>query len=325
MSVQEKVAVRGGRRGPGRQDEPDPIGYYLREIGATPLLTANEEVVLAKRIEAGLYAEELLRQADGGERELDLGRRRDLRTIAREGATAKDHMIRANLRLVVSLVRKQFRGGLPLGDLIQEGNIGLIRAVEKFDYTKGFKFSTYATWWIRQAIGRGLAEQTRTVRLPVHVVEELAKYTRLERKLALKLNRDPTPAELAEEAGVPENKIADLRRASREAISLDTPVGAEGDTSIGDLIEDSEVPVASDLLEQEAVHAELRALVRTLPEREALIITMRFGLDDDHPRTLQDVAKHLGLTRERIRQLEKLALKQLRDPARNRDLLAVAS
>ncbi|HEV7907476.1 MAG TPA: sigma-70 family RNA polymerase sigma factor [Pseudonocardiaceae bacterium] len=323
MSVQKKAA--GTRRGAGGHEDADLVRYYLTDIGSTPLLTAPEEVVLAKRIEAGVYAAELLRQANAGEITVSAERRRDLSLVARDGARAKDHMIRANLRLVVSLAKKQYRSGLPFLDIVQEGNLGLIRAVEKFDYAKGYKFSTYATWWIRQAIGRGLAEQSRTIRVPVHIIEELARYSRMERKLAVTLQRDPTIEELAAEAGTAVEKIVELRRAAREAISLDAPVGEEGEASVGDLIQDSDGPIAADLMEQNEVGEELRALVNTLAPREALIISMRYGLYDGHQRTLQEVADHIGLTRERIRQLEKLALAELRDPGRNQQLLALAS
>ncbi|MQA12687.1 MAG: sigma-70 family RNA polymerase sigma factor [Pseudonocardiaceae bacterium] len=319
MSAQTADATR--RRGE-RREEPDLVRFYLDDIGTTPLLTAEQEVALAKRIEAGLYAAELLRQDAAGEPTVDGGHRRDLRVVARDGQRAKDQMVRANLRLVVSVAKKHSHGGLPLLDVVQEGNLGLIHAVEKFDYARGYKFSTYATWWIRQAIDRGLAGQTRTVRLPVHVVGELARFGRVERKLFSTLNREPTVDELAEAAGTSAERITELRLAARSAVSLDTPVGAEDeDTSIGDLIEDSDGPDVSEVVESHALTDELRTLVGTLPDREARIVALRYGLHDGHQHTLQQVAEALGLTRERIRQLEKEALAALRDPQRHQRLL----
>ncbi|HEX2300287.1 MAG TPA: sigma-70 family RNA polymerase sigma factor [Pseudonocardiaceae bacterium] len=315
MSVKNKSATRRDRN-----EEPDLVRSYLDDIGATALLSAEQEVELARRIEAGVYAAELLRRHETGEEPVDDARRRDLAMVARDGERAKDHMIRANLRLVVSVAKKHAYAGLPLLDVIQEGNLGLIHAVEKFDYTKGFKFSTYATWWIRQAIDRGLANQIRTIRLPVHVVGELGRFSRVERNLALSLEREPTVQELAEAVGKPADEVVELRRAAREAISLDTPVGDARDTSIGDLIEDTEGPSADELVEHQALGVELRAVVDSLPQREALIIGLRFGLVDGHQHTLQQVADRMGYTRERIRQLEKLALAELRDPGRNHRL-----
>ncbi|ONI79521.1 RNA polymerase subunit sigma [Actinosynnema sp. ALI-1.44] len=316
MSVETTKAV------PRPREDADLVGYYLAEVGATPLLTAQQEVEISKRIEVGLYATELLRRhAEGEEIAHDPA---ELKILAREGAQAKDHMIRANLRLVVSQARKRSQAGLPMLDVIQEGNLGLIRAVEKFDYSKGFKFSTYAMAWIKQAIGRGLAEQTRTVRLPVHVVEELAKFRRVERKLETKLNRDPTPQELAEEVGTTPERIVELRRAGRDAVSLDTPVGEDGDSKIADLVPDAEAENAAEILEREELYGELRKQIATLPQREALIISLRYGLHDGHEYTLQQVAERIGLTRERIRQLEKHALAELRHPSRNQNLLALA-
>jgi len=316
MSVETTKAV------PRTREDADLVGYYLAEVGATPLLTAQQEVELSKRIEVGLYAGELLRRHAAGEEIAHDPA--ELKIIAREGAQAKDHMIRANLRLVVSQARKRSQAGLPMLDVIQEGNLGLIRAVEKFDYSKGFKFSTYAMAWIKQAIGRGLAEQTRTVRLPVHVVEELAKFRRVERKLETKLNRDPTAEEIAEEAGTTAERIIDLRRAGRDAVSLDTPVGEDGDSKIADLVPDAEAENAAETLEREELYTELRKQIGMLPQREALIISLRYGLHDGHEYTLQQVADRIGLTRERIRQLEKHALAELRHPGRTQNLLALA-
>ncbi len=305
-------------------DEPDLVHQYLTQIGSTPLLSAEEEVELAKRIEAGVYAAELLREADAGERSLSAEQRRELEAVARDGQCAKDHMIRANLRLVVAAARKYTRRGLPFLDVVQEGNLGLIRAVEKFDYTKGYKFSTYAMWWIRQAIERGLAQHARMVRLPTHVVEELLKLGRAERQLQLRLGREPTMEEVAAEAKMPVEKVMELRRAARDAISLDTPVGEDGDTVVGDLIEDTEVLQATDVVEFQALAEQLRALIDTLPPREALIISLRYGLHNGRPYTLQEIAERVGLTRERVRQLEKEALAQLRNSERSQPVLAWA-
>jgi RNA polymerase primary sigma factor len=313
------------RRRPRHDDEPDLVGQYLAQIGSTPLLTADEEVELAKRIEAGVYATELLRAADDGAAHLSEARRRELAAVAAEGRAAKDHMIRANLRLVVAAARKHARRGLPFLDVVQEGNLGLIRAVEKFDYAKGFKFSTYAMWWIRQAIERGLAEQSRTVRLPAHVSETVSKINRIDRDLSRVLGREPTVTEVAEEAGLPVERVVELRRVARDSVSLDTPVGDDGETTLGELIEDSDVLQAADVAEQRALTASLRELVATLPPREATIIGLRFGLEDGQPHTLQEVADRVGLTRERVRQLEKKAIAELRDPQRHEPVLAWAS
>jgi RNA polymerase primary sigma factor len=313
------------RRRARHDDEPDLVGQYLAQIGSTPLLTADEEVALAKRIEAGLYATELLRAADADEQRLSESRRRELAVIAEEGRAAKDHMIRANLRLVVSAARKHARRGLPFLDVVQEGNLGLIRAVEKFDYAKGFKFSTYAMWWIRQAIERGLAEQSRTVRLPAHIAETVSKINRIDRDLNRMLGREPTVEEVAEEAGLPVDRVVELRRVARDSVSLDTPVGDDGETTLGELIEDGDVLQAADIAEQRALTTSLRDLVATLTPREATIIKLRFGLEDGQPHTLQEVADQVGLTRERVRQLEKKALAELRDPQRHEPVLAWAS
>ncbi|QFZ19492.1 sigma-70 family RNA polymerase sigma factor [Saccharothrix syringae] len=303
--------------------DADLVGHYLREVGGTPLLTAEQEVDLARRIEAGVYAAELLRAADAGEGPpMELDRRRALREVAADGRRAKDHMIRANLRLVVSVAKKHAYRGLPFLDVVQEGNLGLIRAVEKFDYAKGYKFSTYAIWWIRQAIERGVAEQTRTVRLPVHVFEELSKLRKVERKLRLELDRDPTHEEIAQASGTPLARVVELLEAGRSAISLETPVGDDGSTSVADLIEDVEAVQAHEVVEHNGMVAELLNLVHTLPPRQALILTLRYGLTDGRPRTLQEVAAEVGLTRERIRQLEKESLRHLRSPERSQALLA---
>jgi RNA polymerase sigma factor (sigma-70 family) len=309
------------RRTTATHDEADLAHHYLKDIGSTPLLTAAEEVALAKRIEAGVYAAELLRRDEDGEAELTDERRRDLAAVAGDGQRAKDHMIRANLRLVVSAAKKHSHRGLPFLDVIQEGNLGLIRAVEKFDYRKGYKFSTYAMWWIRQAIERGVAEQTRVIRLPVHVVEELTRIARADRQLNLRLGREPTVEELVAETGSSAQRVVELRRAAREAISLDTPVGEDGETRVSDLIEDTETLQAVDFMEHQALAEDIRAVVDTLPPREAMIVTLRYGLHGGSPQTLQEVAERVGLTRERVRQLEKVALAALRDPHRREPLL----
>lgn len=302
----------------GPENEPDLVGQYLTQIGRTPLLTADEEVELARRIEAGVYARHLL---DSGETQAG---RAELEAVARDGMLAKDHMIRANLRLVVAAARKFPHRGLSFLDLVQEGNLGLIHAVEKFDYAKGYKFSTYAMWWIRQAIGRGLAEKARTVRLPAHVVEDLSKLARIERALE-RAGTEPTDERVAAEAGEPVEKIVALRRVGRDAISLDTVVGEDEDTRVGDLIADPGAVAAPDLVEFQQLAEELRSMVDRLPPREALILTLRYGLSDGRPHTLQDIADRIGLTRERVRQLEKQALAQLRDPRHGEPLLTWVS
>ncbi|MBD0293451.1 MAG: sigma-70 family RNA polymerase sigma factor [Jiangellaceae bacterium] len=310
------------RRRAAHDDEPDLVGQYLAQIGSTPLLTAEQEVELAKRIEVGVYAAHLLHE---GRDKMSASRRRELAAIAEDGRIAKDHMIRANLRLVVAAARKHTRRGMPFLDVIQEGNLGLIRAVEKFDYTKGFKFSTYAMWWIRQAIERGLAEQSRTVRLPAHVAETVSKLHRIDRDLNRVLGREPTVQEVAEEAGIPPERVVELRRVARDSVSLDTPVGDDGETTLGELIEDADVLQAAEIAEQHALTASLRDLLASLPPREATIVSLRFGMTDGREHTLQEVADRVGLTRERVRQLEKKALAELRDPARHEPLLAWAS
>ena len=303
----------------------DPVRAYLDAIGRTPLLTAAEEVEIARRIEAGVYAAELLRRAETDPAALADHDPADLALVAADGAAAKQHMLTANLRLVVSIAKKHSRRGLPLLDVVQEGNLGLIRAVEKFDWAKGYKFSTYATWWIRQAIGRGMAEQSRVVRLPVHVLEELAKVVRAERELDQRLGRDATVAELAESTGLAPDRVADLRRVSRDPVSLDAPVGDDGELVLGDLVLDATVPAAADLVERQAISGELERLVDTLPERQARIVRLRFGLHDGRPRTLDEIGRQVGLTRERVRQLEKEALGRLRDPELSEQLLDLAS
>jgi RNA polymerase primary sigma factor len=304
----------------------DSVHTYLKSIGRTSLLTAEQEVDLAKRIEAGLFAEHKLETLglDGGVG-LDESFRRDLEMVAEDGRRAKAHMLEANLRLVVSVAKKYSDRGLSLLDVVQEGNLGLIRAVEKFDYTKGYKFSTYAMWWIRQAIQRGFADSARTIRLPVHVLEMLSKLSRVERDMHQKLGREPTPEELAVELDRTPDQIEELLRTSRQPISLDSTIGEDGETSIGDLIEDVDAPEASELVDRQLMAEQLRSALDALTPREATIMAMRFGLYDGNPHTLDEIGRALGLTRERIRQLEKQSLSKLRHPSRAQPLLDFAS
>jgi RNA polymerase primary sigma factor len=299
----------------------DSVHTYLKSIGRTSLLTAEQEVDLAKRIEAGLFAEHKLETATG----LDDKFRRELELVAEDGRRAKSHMLEANLRLVVSVAKKYSDRGLSLLDVVQEGNLGLIRAVEKFDYTKGYKFSTYAMWWIRQAIQRGFADSARTIRLPVHVLEMLSKLSRVERDMHQKLGREPTPEELAVELDRTPDQIEELLRTSRQPISLDSTIGEDGETSIGDLIEDVDAPEASELVDRQLMAEQLRSALDALTPREATIMAMRFGLYDGNPHTLDEIGRALGLTRERIRQLEKQSLSKLRHPSRAQPLLDFAS
>ncbi len=299
----------------------DSVHTYLKSIGRTSLLTAEQEVDLAKRIEAGLFAEHKLATAPG----LDEDYRRNLELVAEDGRRAKAHMLEANLRLVVSVAKKYSDRGLSLLDVVQEGNLGLIRAVEKFDYTKGYKFSTYAMWWIRQAIQRGFADSARTIRLPVHVLEMLSKLSRVERDMHQRLGREPTPEELAVELDRTPDQIEELLRTSRQPISLDSTIGEDGETSIGDLIEDVDAPEASELVDRQLMAEQLRSALDALTPREATIMAMRFGLYDGNPHTLDEIGRALGLTRERIRQLEKQSLSKLRHPSRAQPLLDFAS
>jgi RNA polymerase primary sigma factor len=299
----------------------DSVHTYLKSIGRTSLLTAEQEVDLAKRIEAGLFAEHKLET----ETDLPADFRRDLEDVAEDGRRAKAHMLEANLRLVVSVAKKYSDRGLTLLDVVQEGNLGLIRAVEKFDYTKGYKFSTYAMWWIRQAIQRGFADSARTIRLPVHVLEMLSKLSRVERDMHQKLGREPTPEELAVELDRTPDQIEELLRTSRQPISLDSTIGEDGETSIGDLIEDTDAPEASELVDRQLMASQLRSALDCLTQREATIMAMRFGLYDGNPHTLDEIGRALGLTRERIRQLEKQSLSKLRHPSRAQPLLDFAS
>ncbi|KAB2339463.1 RNA polymerase sigma factor [Actinomadura rudentiformis] len=297
----------------------DSVHTYLKAIGRRQLLTAEQEVDLAKRIEAGLYAEHLLET-----QKFSPQRRMDLEWVAADGRRAKAHMLEANLRLVVSVAKKYSDRGLSLLDVVQEGNLGLIRAVEKFDYSKGYKFSTYAMWWIRQAIQRGFADSARTIRLPVHVLEMLSKLSRVERDMHQRLGREPTPEELAVELDKSPEQVRELLRTSRQPISLDSTIGEDGETRIGDLIEDTDSPEASDLVDRQLMAEQLRRTLDILSPREAKIMAMRFGLYDGTPRTLDEIGKALGLTRERIRQLEKESLSKLRHPSNAQPLLDFA-
>ena len=302
------------------EDGSDLLGRYFAQVAQTELLTAEEEVDLAKAIEAGVYADHLLAE-DGS---IPARRRAELEAITYDGQLAKDHMVRANLRLVVSVAKKFAWSDLSFLDLIQEGNLGLIHAVEKFDWSKGYKFSTYAMWWIRQAIQRGIHTSSRTVRLPSHVLEEVGKVRRVERELEVRLGRDPTPEEVADATSLPTERVLELHRLARPAVSLETPVGVDATASLADLLPDPRGPEAVDRVEFQSMAKQLREVVDTLPPREALIMSLRYGLHDGRQHSLREVAERVGLTTERIRQLEKQSLAELRDPARNRPLLAWA-
>ena len=304
----------GSRRGQ-TNDNPsqDLVRVYLNGIGKTALLTAEDEVELAQTIEVGLYAEYKLKQS--GE-PLTRAMKRDLKVLAKEGKKARAHLLEANLRLVVSLAKRYTGRGMPLLDLIQEGNLGLIRAMEKFDYTKGFKFSTYATWWIRQAITRGMADQSRTIRLPVHLVEQVNKLSRIKREMYQHLGREATNEELAEESGIEESKIEMLLRQSRDPVSLDMPVGADEEAPLGDFIEDSEATDAETAVVASMRHSDIRAVLSTLEQREQDVIRLRYGLEDGVPRTLDQIGRRFGLSRERVRQIEREVMSKLRDGER---------
>ncbi|CAM2882622.1 RNA polymerase sigma factor [Actinomyces slackii] len=295
----------------------DPVKDYLKQIGKVALLNAEQEVELAKRIEAGLYAEHLL--AEEGN-DLPSKLRRELHWVAQDGQRAKNHLLEANLRLVVSLAKRYTGRGMLFLDLIQEGNLGLIRAVEKFDYTKGFKFSTYATWWIRQAITRAMADQARTIRIPVHMVEVINKLARVQRQMLQDLGREPTPEELAVELDMTPEKVIEVQKYGREPISLHTPLGEDGDSEFGDLIEDSEAVVPADAVSFTLLQEQLHAVLDTLSEREAGVVSMRFGLTDGQPKTLDEIGKVYGVTRERIRQIESKTMSKLRHPSRSQVL-----
>ena len=307
----EEKVDRGSRRNQ-TNDNPsaDLVRVYLNGIGKTALLNAEEEVELAQRIEVGLYAQKLL---DDPEVELTRAKRRDLKILAKDGRKARSHLLEANLRLVVSLAKRYTGRGMPLLDLIQEGNLGLIRAMEKFDYTKGFKFSTYATWWIRQAITRGMADQSRTIRLPVHLVEQVNKLSRIRREMYQSLGREPTNEELSEESGIEESKIEMLLRQSRDPVSLDMPVGTDEEAPLGDFIEDSEATDAEEAVVASLRHHDVRKVLSTLEIREQEVIKLRYGLDDGLPRTLDQIGRHFGLSRERVRQIEREVMSKLRE------------
>jgi RNA polymerase primary sigma factor len=295
----------------------DPVKDYLKQIGKVPLLNAEQEVELAKRIEAGLFAEEKL--AEGGNA-LTADGRIDLEWIAEDGIRAKNHLLEANLRLVVSLAKRYTGRGMLFLDLIQEGNLGLIRAVEKFDYTKGYKFSTYATWWIRQAITRAMADQARTIRIPVHMVEVINKLARVQRQMLQDLGREPTPEELAVELDMTSEKVVEVQKYGREPISLHTPLGEDGDSEFGDLIEDSEAIQPGEAVSFTLLQEQLHSVLDTLSEREAGVVSMRFGLTDGQPMTLDEIGKVYGVTRERIRQIESKTMSKLRHPSRSQVL-----
>jgi len=294
----------------------DPVKDYLKQIGKVPLLNAEQEVELAKRIEAGLFAEDKL----STETTLAPKLKRELEIIAEDGRRAKNHLLEANLRLVVSLAKRYTGRGMLFLDLIQEGNLGLIRAVEKFDYTKGYKFSTYATWWIRQAITRAMADQARTIRIPVHMVEVINKLARVQRQMLQDLGREPTPEELAKELDMTPEKVIEVQKYGREPISLHTPLGEDGDSEFGDLIEDSEAVVPADAVSFTLLQEQLHSVLDTLSEREAGVVSMRFGLTDGQPKTLDEIGKVYGVTRERIRQIESKTMSKLRHPSRSQVL-----
>ncbi|MCX8648050.1 RNA polymerase sigma factor [Bifidobacterium sp. B4107] len=295
----------------------DPVKDYLKQIGRVSLLNAEQEVDLSERIEAGLYAQHLLDTEGEG---MDFKRRRELKWAANDGKKAKDHLLEANLRLVVSLAKRYTGRGMLFLDLIQEGNLGLIRAVEKFDYTKGYKFSTYATWWIRQAITRAMADQARTIRVPVHMVEVINKLSRVQRQMLQDLGREPTPDELARELDMPVEKVQEVQKYGREPISLHTPLGEDGDSEFGDLIEDTDAIAPSDAVAFSLLQEQFQQVLETLSPREAGVIKMRYGLEDGQPKTLDDIGRVYGVTRERIRQIESKTMSKLRHPSRSQTL-----
>ncbi|MGQ4614961.1 RNA polymerase sigma factor [Nocardia sp. R7R-8] len=317
---EESEALRQARKDAELTASADSVRAYLKQIGKVALLNAEEEVELAKRIEAGLYAAEKVREfAEQGEK-LPVAMRRDFNWIVRDGNRAKNHLLEANLRLVVSLAKRYTGRGMAFLDLIQEGNLGLIRAVEKFDYTKGYKFSTYATWWIRQAITRAMADQARTIRIPVHMVEVINKLGRIQRELLQDLGREPTPEELAKEMDITPEKVLEIQQYAREPISLDQTIGDEGDSQLGDFIEDSEAVVAVDAVSFTLLQDQLQSVLETLSEREAGVVRLRFGLTDGQPRTLDEIGQVYGVTRERIRQIESKTMSKLRHPSRSQVL-----
>ncbi|GAB4079806.1 hypothetical protein GCM10028783_07540 [Modestobacter muralis] len=317
---EESEALRQARKDAELTASADSVRAYLKQIGKVALLTAEEEVDLAKRIEAGLYGSERIRQVEEEGQKLSPQMRRDLNWIVRDGERAKNHLLEANLRLVVSLAKRYTGRGMAFLDLIQEGNLGLIRAVEKFDYTKGYKFSTYATWWIRQAITRAMADQARTIRIPVHMVEVINKLGRIQRELLQDLGREPTPEELAKEMDITPDKVLEIQQYAREPISLDQTIGDEGDSQLGDFIEDSEAVVAVDAVSFTLMQDQLTSVLQTLSEREAGVVRLRFGLTDGQPRTLDEIGQVYGVTRERIRQIESKTMSKLRHPSRSQVL-----
>jgi RNA polymerase primary sigma factor len=317
---EESEALKQARRDAEMTASADSVRAYLKQIGKVPLLNAEQEVELAKRIEAGLYAGERLRAVEEGEEKPPTPMWRDLQWISRDGERAKNHLLEANLRLVVSLAKRYTGRGMAFLDLIQEGNLGLIRAVEKFDYTKGYKFSTYATWWIRQAITRAMADQARTIRIPVHMVEVINKLGRIQRELLQDLGREPTPEELAKEMDITPEKVLEIQQYAREPISLDQTIGDEGDSQLGDFIEDSEAVVAVDAVSFSLLQDQLQQVLQTLSEREAGVVRLRFGLTDGQPRTLDEIGQVYGVTRERIRQIESKTMSKLRHPSRSQVL-----
>ena len=317
---EESEALRQARKDAELTASADSVRAYLKQIGKVALLNAEEEVELAKRIEAGLYATQLMAEfVEKGEK-LPAAQRRDMSWICRDGDRAKNHLLEANLRLVVSLAKRYTGRGMAFLDLIQEGNLGLIRAVEKFDYTKGYKFSTYATWWIRQAITRAMADQARTIRIPVHMVEVINKLGRIQRELLQDLGREPTPEELAKEMDITPEKVLEIQQYAREPISLDQTIGDEGDSQLGDFIEDSEAVVAVDAVSFTLLQDQLQSVLETLSEREAGVVRLRFGLTDGQPRTLDEIGQVYGVTRERIRQIESKTMSKLRHPSRSQVL-----
>ncbi|GIF97992.1 RNA polymerase sigma factor [Catellatospora citrea] len=318
--AEESEALKQARKDAELTASADSVRAYLKQIGKVPLLNAEQEVELAKRIEAGLYAAERLRQAEEEGLQLTRDMQRDLLWVSRDGERAKNHLLEANLRLVVSLAKRYTGRGMAFLDLIQEGNLGLIRAVEKFDYTKGYKFSTYATWWIRQAITRAMADQARTIRIPVHMVEVINKLGRIQRELLQDLGREPTPEELAKEMDITPEKVLEIQQYAREPISLDQTIGDEGDSQLGDFIEDSEAVVAVDAVSFSLLQDQLQQVLQTLSEREAGVVRLRFGLTDGQPRTLDEIGQVYGVTRERIRQIESKTMSKLRHPSRSQVL-----
>ena len=316
----ESAALRQARKDAELTASADSVRAYLKQIGKVALLNAEQEVSLAQRIEAGLYANHKFEELKASNTKLSPAQSRDLRSIARDGRKAKNHLLEANLRLVVSLAKRYTGRGMAFLDLIQEGNLGLIRAVEKFDYTKGYKFSTYATWWIRQAITRAMADQARTIRIPVHMVEVINKLGRIQRELLQDLGREPTPEELAREMDITEDKVLEIQQYAREPISLDQTIGDEGDSQLGDFIEDSEAVVAVDAVSFTLLQDQLQDVLKTLTEREAGVVRLRFGLTDGMPRTLDEIGQVYGVTRERIRQIESKTMSKLRHPSRSQVL-----